>query len=368
MSDTTTRREVLLAGLAATAVGVTAAPAAPAHFRVAVAGDYEKLALKRDVWKSLGEDAEVVSFSQPFGSEQDTIRALRDFDALALMRERIPISRKVLEKLPRLRVIVFSGLMDKTLDHQAAADRGIIVCRALGMGWHEAGATHAGGGSPSELALALMLACAWHIPAADTLIRQGGWAFQPGIPMRGKTLGIVGYGNIGKPVARFGLALGMRVLAFSRSLTHEMARAEGVERADLETLLRAADVVSIHLPLTPATRGIIGAREIGWLKSGVILINTARAAIVDEAALLEALRAGKIAMAGLDVYWHEPLPATHPLSRMRNVVMTPHVGYVTEASMLDRYEAMAEVLASYRQGNIKGRYTPADAAADERTG
>ncbi len=370
MSDTTTRRDILLAGLAVTAAGVTSAQAqTPARFRIAVTGDYENVALKSAPWNTLGDGVEVVSFTKPFRSLQETVTALRDFDALAMMRERTPMPREALEKLPRLKLIVFSGLMNETLDHPAAAARNIIVCRSLGMGGNDARpATQGGGGSPSEQALALMLACAKHIPAADALIRQGGWALEPNIPLRGKVLGIVGYGSIGKPVARYGQALGMPVLGFSRSLTDEVARAEGVTRADLETLLRTADVISIHLPLTAATKGIIGAREIGWMKPGVIFINAARAHIVDEQPMLEALRTGKIAMAGLDVFWEEPLPPNHPLLKLPNVVMTPHVGYVSEAAMASRYKAMVEVLAAYRQGTVKDRYTPEDAAADERTG
>jgi phosphoglycerate dehydrogenase-like enzyme len=213
-----------------------------------------------------------------------------------------------------------------------------------------------------------MLACARHIPAADSLVRRGEWAFQANVPLRGKTLGIVGYGSVGKPVARYGQALGMRVLGFSRSLTDEAAKAEDVVRADLETLFRNSDVVSVHLPLTAQTKGMIGARQLSWLKPDAILINTARAHIIEEQPLLEALRARKIAMAGFDVFWEEPVPHDHPLMRLPNVVMTPHVGYVTEAGMLTRYDAMAEVLAAYRQGTIKDRYTPEAAAADERTG
>jgi D-3-phosphoglycerate dehydrogenase len=357
MNDTTTRRDLLIAGLVATAAGVASAPAGtPARFRVAVAGDYENLALKHAPWNSLGDDAEVVSFNKPFRSSQEAIRALRDFDAVALMRERVPMPREVLEHLPRLKLIVFSGLMDETLDHAAAKERNIIVCKSMPA--QPGPRVQGGGGAPSELALTLMLACARQIPAADALIRSGGWAFQPGIPLRGKVLGIVGYGGIGKPVARYGQALGMSVVGFSRSLTDEVARAEGVSRADLETLLRTSDVISIHLPLTSATTGMIGAREIGWMKPGVILVNTARAPIVDEQPVIEALRTRKIAMAGFDVFWKEPLPANHPLLKLPNVVMTPHVGYVTEDAMAARYKDMVEVLAAYRQGTVKGRYTP----------
>jgi len=366
----TTRRDILIAGLALGATGIRSArSASQKSFRVAIGGDYENLASRLDLWKGLGSDAEVVTFTEPFRSSQATIEALRDFDAVALMRERVPMPREVLERLPRLRFIVFSGLMDETLDHKAAAERGIVVCRSLGMLQTEAATrSSAGGGSPSEHALALMLACARHIPAADALVRRGGWAFQPNIPLRDKILGIVGYGRLGRPVARYGQALGMHVLGFSRGLTDEHARAEGIDRVDLEGLLRNSDVVSIHLPLTAQTKGLIGAREIGWMKPGVILVNTARAHIIDEQAVLEGLQTGKIGMAGFDVFWQEPVPPDHPLLRMSNVVMTPHVGYVTEPEMLARYRAMADTLIAYRHGVVKERYTPEAAAADERIG
>jgi len=367
--STTTRRDVLIAGLAATtASAVSAQTVAPGTFRIAVAGDFENLAFKTVPWDTLGDDVEVVNFTSPLLTTPETVSALRDFDAVVLMRERTPMPREVLESLPRLKLIVFTGYMNETMDHAAAAERNIVVCRSLGWNANRAERPLTGGGSPSEQALALMLACAKHIPAADALIRRGEWASEANISLRGKTLAIVGYGSIGKPVARYGQALGMPVLGFSRSLTDEVARAEGVTRANLETSLRTADVISVHLPLTEATRGMIGAREIGWMKPGVILINTARAPIIDEQAVLDALRTRKIAMAGFDVFWEEPLPASHPLIGLSNVVMTPHIGYVSEEAMINRYRAMVDVLLAYRQGTIKERYTPEDAAADERTG
>lgn len=359
----TTRRDVLLGGLAAVTADISLAQSNHAQrFLVAVAGDYEGVALKLAPWDMLGSDAEVVSFNKPFASTAETIEALREFHAVALMRERVPMPRAVLEKLPRLKLIVFSGMMNATLDHRAAADRNIIVCRALGIGDESDDTTR--GGGPAELTLALLLACAWHIPAADALIRQGGWLMQPQtpltIPLAGKTLGIVGYGSIGSNVGRYGKALGMKVLGFSRSLTEETARTDGITRSELEPLMRSADVISIHLPLTAQTRGMIGAREIGWIKPGAIFINTARAAIVDEAALLEALRMRRIAMGGFDVFSAEPLPRTHPLLQLTNVVMTPHIGYVSEAGMANRYQALLDVLVAYRRGIIKDRYTPSE--------
>lgn len=363
-TDSKTRREVLKAGIgvAAGIAAGTMSPAqakSPAKFRVAVTGDFERLAMKVATWDTLGEDADVVVFTEPFGSAQETVKSLRDFDAITLMHERIPLTRDMLEQLPRLKFIVFSGNRNQTLDDKAAAARDIIVCKSSPN--FDLPRDAPGGESPSELAIALLMGCTWHTGPATTLIRQGGWAFRPGIPLREKTLGIMGYGGIGRPVARVGVALGMHVLAFSRSLTDATARAENVTRVDLDTLLKNSDVISIHLPLTPATRGMIGAEQIAQMKNGVILINTARGPIVAEQPFLDALRTRKIAMAGLDVYWEEPLPAHHPLKQLPNVVMTPHIGYATEETMAVRYRGLLETLAAYRQGNIVGRYA-SDAA------
>ena len=274
-------------------------PSSLPKFRVAITGDFENLAMKAVPWATLGDDAEFVAFNKPFGTLPEAARALRDFDAITLMHERIPLTRELLEQLPRLKLIVFSGNRNEALDDTAAAARHIVVCRSRPN--FEVPADEPGGRSPAELAIALLMTCTWRTGEATALIRQGGWAFHPGVPLRGKKLGIVGYGSIGRPVARFGAALGMDVLAFGRSLTEARAHAEGVTCVDLGTLLSNADVISIHLPLNDSTRGMIGAQQIAQMRDGVIFINTARAAIIVEQPFLEALQTGKIAMAGLDV-------------------------------------------------------------------
>ncbi len=326
-----------------------------AKFHVAVTGDFENLAISVAPWHTLGGDTKVVAFTQPFDSADKTVQALRDFDAVTLMHERVPLTREILDQLPRLKVIVFSGSKNMTLDDRAAAARGITVCRSNPR--FDVPGDGPGGNSPSELAIALLMACTWQTGAATVLIREGGWAFRPGIPLRGKTLGIIGYGRIGRPVGRVGLSLGMRVLAFNRSLTAEGARAENVTSVDLDTLLKNSDVISIHLPLNDTTRGMIGEREIAQMKDNVILINTARAAIVAEQPFLDALQRRKIALAGLDVFWEEPLRANHPLKKLPNVVMTPHIGYATEETMVIRYRALLEALAAYRLGVITDPYS-----------
>jgi phosphoglycerate dehydrogenase-like enzyme len=329
-------------------------------FRVAVTGDFEKLALQAAPWSTLGADAEVVAFTEPFASAMQTVQALRDFDAITLMHERVPLTREIIEQLPRLKVIVFSGRKNETLDDKAAADRGVIVCNSNPK--FDVPGGEPGGKSPSELAIALLLSCTWQTGPLTTLIREGGWAARAGVPLRGKTLGVLGFGSVGRPVARVGLALGMRVLVYSRSLTEQAAAVENVVRADLEAVLQESDVISVHLPLNTATRGMLGANQIAQMKDGLILINTARAAIIEEKPFLEALRTRKIAMAGLDVYWEEPLPADHPLKKLPNVVMTPHIGYVTEDTMAVRYRGLLDKLTAYRSGKIVGRYASKSSA------
>lgn len=329
----------------------------PPKFRIAVTGDFENLALRTVPWDTLGPDVEVMAFHQPFTSAQETVSALREFDAITLIHERIALTREIIEQLPRLKLIVATGRKNETLDADAAIARNIVVCKRSPDFELPPGAP--GGRSPVELTIALLLSCTWQTGPMTTLIRQGGWAAQCGIPLRGKTLGILGYGSLGKPVARIGLALGMNVLAFGRSLTDEVARAENVARADLETLLKNSDVISIHLPLTPSTLGMIGAQQIAQMKDGAILINTSRASIVVEQPFLDALRTRKISMAGLDVFWQEPLPANHPLKQMPNVVMTPHIGYSTQETMIIRYQALLEAVAAYRQGSFLDRYSSA---------
>lgn len=356
MSDSsTTRRNLLKSGIglaagAAVSRTVVAQGTSPA-FRVAVTGDFESLAAKLAPWDTLGDDVEVVIFTRPFDSPQATIEALRDFDAVTLMHERVALSRGVLEKLPRLKLIVASGSRSEALDEKAAAERNILVYRSRPN--FDVPPDEPGGEAPCELTIALLMACTWQTGPATTLVRQGGWSFRPGTPLRGKTLGVLGYGSIGRPVARVALALGMRVLAFARSLTDEAARAEGVIRADLDFLLKSSDVISVHLPLNASTRGMIGARQIAQMKSGVIVINTARAAIIEERPFIDALRTRKIAMAGLDVYWEEPLPEAHPLKQLSNVVMTPHIGYATEETMVIRYRRLLEALIAYRRGTLE---------------
>ena len=346
------RRELLAGGAALTLFGSSLAKGqAGAKFRIAIPADFERLAQKAE-WQKLGEDVEIVYFDRAFESEQATVEALKEFDALVLMRERTPLPGRVLAQLPRLKLIAFTGAFNHTLDHQAAQARGIVVCNGS-FSFPPA----QGRGTVAELAVALMLACAYRVPQATVAIRQGEWGLVSR-PLGGKTLGIAGYGRIGRQVGILGLALGMKILGFGRSLTDEQAREDGVASVDLDRLMRESDVVSVHLPLTEETRGMIGAGRIEAMKPGAYLINTARAHVVDEQSLIEALRSGRIGMGGFDVFYEEPLPAGHPFVSMSNVVMTPHMGYVTEEALLGMYNAQVDVIDSFRRGVVIHRYVP----------
>ena len=286
--------------------------------------------------RRLRERADVRIFTAPFGDPS----ALRGFDALIANRERTRFTRDLLAQLPDLRVIAQTGGHAHHIDLAAARDLGIVVARA--SGGYSIGT--------AELAIGLTIAVMRGIPVGDRAIRGGEWPTPVTPSLHGKTLGILGLGAIGRHVATIARAFGMRVVAWSPRLTDAAAASAGAERLDLDDLLRAADVVSIHAVLTTDSRGLLDARRLGLMKPTAYLVNTARGPIVDETALVAALAARRIAGAGLDVFDHEPLPAGHPLTRLSNVVLTPHIGWPTD----DRYERFAEdacgVLLAYADG------------------
>jgi phosphoglycerate dehydrogenase-like enzyme len=245
----------------------------------------------------------------------------------------------VLERLPDLRLLVTTGSRNASIDVAAAAERGIAVC-----------GTRAHAPGTAELTWALVLAVARHVPQEDASIRSGGWQRTVGTDLAGARLGLLGLGRLGERVARIGLAFEMDVVAWSANLTGERAAEVGVRRVDRDDLLRTADVVSIHLQLSDRTRGLIGARELGLMKPSAILVNTSRGPIVDEPALVRALREGWIAGAGLDVFDTEPLPRHSPLRELRRAVLTPHLGYVTEKTYETFYGDAVEDVAAWLAG------------------
>ena len=287
--------------------------------RVAILDDYQNVAMGLADWKSLPAGAEVVAFRDHLHELDAVAKRLADFDVVVAMRERTAFPRGLLEKLPKLRLLVTTGMRNASIDVKAAAEGGITVCGTSGLPYPTA-----------ELTWGLVLALFRRIAVEDRATRDGKWQTTLGLGLNGKTLGVIGLGTLGSRVARYGKAFEMEVLAWSQNLTAERAAEVGATLVGKDELLRRSDVVSIHLVLSDRSRGLVGARELGLMKRTAYLVNTSRGPIVDEAALIRALQDGTIAGAGLDVFEPEPLPLDHPFRKLPNTVITPHLGYVTE--------------------------------------
>jgi phosphoglycerate dehydrogenase-like enzyme len=290
----------------------------PHSVNVAVLDDYQGVALSIVDWSTVSDRANITVFRDHLADQDAVAGRLAPFDVVCVMRERTPMPASLLERLPRLKLIASTGLGNASIDLAAAAKRGITVA-------------HTGYTSEPtiELTWALILASARHISVEAASVRGGGWQRALGDDLAGKTLGIIGLGRVGSGVAKVGLAFGMSVIAWSRNLTSSAAAAAGVRLVTKEELLRTADVVSIHVTLSPGTVGLIGAAELALMKPSARLVNTSRGPIVVEAALLDALANRRISGAAIDVYDIEPLPADHPYRRTENLLATPHIGYVT---------------------------------------
>jgi phosphoglycerate dehydrogenase-like enzyme len=306
--------------------------------RIAVLDDWQGVAKQSADWSKLQRRADVAFFEQPFTDPERLVRAVADFGIIVAMRERTKFSKELLDRLPNLRMIALTGGRTWTMDFETLNARGIPVCHTGG---------EKSGAATAEIALGLLLSAARSIHRGDASIRTGG--FQGGVPagivLDGKTLGIIGLGKIGARMARYGAALGMQVVAWSTNLTEEKAKAGGARLVDKATLLSQSDAISLHLVLSDRTRGILGTGELAQMKTGAILINTSRGPLVDEAALVERLKTGKL-IAGLDVFAQEPLPDDHPLRRLPNAVLTPHLGYCASEVYAQFYrESIDNVLA-----------------------
>ena len=313
--------------------------------RVAVLDDYQRRARGYADWGSLGDDVEVEFFSEPIAPDELTHR-LAAFDVLVLMRERTRFGRDVLAALPDLRLVVTTGMRNASLDVDYLRERGVTVSGTEGTGV----APPAGVPSTAEVAWALILAVAKRVTQEDRALRSGRWQLDLPANLAGATLGLVGLGRLGAAMVGPARAFGMQVIAWSQNLTDERAAEVGVARVSKGELLSGADFVSIHLVLSDRTRGLIGGPELLAMKRTAALINTSRGPIVDEAALVAALRVGIIAAAGLDVYDEEPLPPDHPLTSLRNVVLLPHLGYVSEPGMRHMYGQAVEDIAAFLNG------------------
>jgi phosphoglycerate dehydrogenase-like enzyme len=308
--------------------------------KVAILDDYQDVALRLADWSAVRRRAEITVFNDHLADPAAVVDRLRPFDVVCVMRERTPLSRDILQQLPRLKLIASTGPRNAAIDMRVAAERGIVV---TATGYES---------TPTiELSWALILASARHLAREAASVRDGGWQTRIGTNLRGKCLGVIGLGNIGKEVAQIALAFGMTVIAWSQNLTSEIASAAGVTLVDKDALFRQADIVTIHLILSRRTSGLVGAAELALMKPTAWLVNTSRGPIVDEAALIEALQARRIAGAALDVFGVEPLPADHPFRSLDNVVATPHIGYVTEELYRTFYGDAAASIAAWLESN-----------------
>jgi phosphoglycerate dehydrogenase-like enzyme len=304
---------------------------------VAILDDYQGVALRSADWSRVKERAEVTSIPQPLAGQDEAAELLGSYEIICAMRERTRFDAELLDRLPRLRLLVTTGSANRSIDLDAAARNEVVVSSTT---------NGAGRLATAELTMALILACARRLPQEREAIADGLWQGGMGRLLHGATLGILGLGGVGRHVARLGRAFGMDVLAWSPNLTPERALDGLAESASFDQLLSTSDFVSIHLAGTPETRHMVDATTLALMNRSAYLINTSRGSIVDEAALCQALEANWIAGVGLDVFEREPLPADHPLLRLPNAILTPHLGYVTEEVYSDFFDdTVAAVLA-----------------------
>lgn len=312
--------------------------------KLALLDDYQKVALRMADWGRLRKrGVEITVFHEPFSSVEDAAQKLAPFDILGLLRERTAFPRALIEKLPNLKFMVLTGARASSLDDKAATERGIPISNTPGGG---------STASTAELCWALLMSCARDLAKAERLMRSGGWhdGIRQMVVLEGKRLGIIGLGRLGSRVAGYGRAFGMDVVAWSENLTEEKAAKGGARLVTKDELLATSDFISIHLVLSARSRGLIGAADLAKMKKTATLVNTARGPIVDEAALIAALKAGTIAHAGLDVYDKEPLPKGHPLTTLDNVTLVPHLGYVVEESYRQFYGGTVEDIEAWLDG------------------
>jgi phosphoglycerate dehydrogenase-like enzyme len=316
--------------------------------RLAILDDYQNVALTMADWDGLRPGVEIQTFHDTLASEDAVAERLRDFEIVVAMRERTAFRRTLLERLPKLKLLVTTGMLNASIDLKAAAERRIVVSGTSVLRHPTA-----------ELTWGLILALARGITREDAGMRRGGWQTTVGIGLHGKVLGILGLGRLGSLVAAYGTAFQMEVIAWSKNLTIEHANSLGVQRVEKQELFRRADFLTIHTVLSKRTRGLVGPDDLAAMKPTAYLINTSRGPIVHERALISALEGHKIAGAALDVFDQEPLPADHPLRRLENVVLTPHLGYVTAENYRVFYGDAVENVRAFLAGNPIRVLTPA---------
>jgi phosphoglycerate dehydrogenase-like enzyme len=309
------------------------------NLRIAILDDYQNVAREFADWDSLNAKIEV--FNEHLPDAESVVARLADFDVLVLMRERTHFPAEVLRRLGRLKLLVTTAMGNSGIDIPAASALGIVVC---GTGYPSVSAT-------PELTWALILAALRSIPLETQAVREGKWGMSVGTELEGKTLGLLGLGNIGARVARVGRAFNMEIIAWSQNLTAEKAAEHGATAVSKKVLFTSSDVLSVHLILSDRSRGLVGAEDLAAMKPSALLVNTSRGPIVDEDALVRALRERRIGGAALDVFEIEPLPMGHVLRTLDNVVITPHIGYVTEKNYKVFYKEAVEDIAAFAAGN-----------------
>jgi phosphoglycerate dehydrogenase-like enzyme len=311
-------------------------------FRVAILDDFEQIADTVPAYGKLKARADIALFRNRLDTSEKIVATLCDFDAILLMRERTRFSDKEYGQLPKLKFISQTGRTSLHLDLPSATKRGIAVC----------GTPSDNGSSTKELTIGLILALLRKIPQVARRMRTESWPPITGQVLEGKTAGVLGFGRIGKEVARILKTFNTRVLAYSRTLTHERASEVGAESVSMETLLRESDIVTIHINLNAQTRGMIGEKEFALMKPGALLVNTARGPIVSEPAMIKALESGHLGGVGLDVFDIEPLPMDHPLRRFENAILLSHRGYATVEILRERYEQAMTNIVDFIDGKL----------------
>jgi phosphoglycerate dehydrogenase-like enzyme len=308
--------------------------------RAAILDDYQNVAMKFADWSEISKDVDIKVFNAPLDGPDAVIKALQGFAIVVGMRERTPFPRKVIEALPNLKLLITTGARNNSFDVKACAERGVTVC-----------GTGAAGSPTTGIAFGLMLELTRRIGSENARLKAGeSWQVTIGRDLEGLTLGILGLGKLGQRSATVGKAFGMRTIAWSQNLTEDKAKAAGADLVSKEDLFRNADFITIHLVLSDRSRGLVGAKELGLMKKTSYLINTSRGPIVDEKALIAALQNNAIAGAGLDVFDVEPLPLNHPFRKMDNVVITPHLGYVSEQNYRKYFPDIVEDIRAWLDG------------------
>jgi phosphoglycerate dehydrogenase-like enzyme len=310
------------------------------RLRCAILDDYLNLALTTADWSKVRDRVDITVFNQPFASQEAAASALQDFEIICAMRERTPFPRALFAGLPKLKLLITSGMRNAAIDMEAAKDHQVVLC---GTQWAR--------DPTASLAMGLILELTRNIGRENARMHAG----EPlqkfvGIEIEGRTLGVIGLGKLGSKVSKLAQAFGMSVIAWSPNLTPERCKEVGVTYATKEELFATADIVTIHMVLGPRSRGLVGREDLARMKASAYLVNTARGPIVDEAALLETLQRRKIAGAAVDVFSVEPLPVDHPFRKLDNMVLTPHLGYVTEDSFRNHYAQMVEGIDAWFRG------------------